>query len=189
MSVKLTQTEREQTFFCTFTCADWLHLFEIVDLYDEIYRWFNILISRQHQLAGFVIMPNHLHMLIHIPQGADSINLILANGKRFLAYEIVKRLAKDGREDILSILARLVTPEEAKRKKKHRVFEISSDIKPCYTEKFLVQKLEYVHANPISGKWKLAETFDQYQHSSARFYELNEEHPKVRITHHKDLGS
>ena len=101
----------------------------------------------------------------------------------------MKRLAKDGREDILSILARLVTPEEAKRKKKHRVFEISSDIKPCYTEKILVQKLEYVHANPISGKWKLAETFDQYQHSSARFYELNEEHPKVRISHHKDLGS
>ncbi len=188
MSVKLTQTEREQTFFCTFTCTNWLHLFEIVDLYDEIYKWFNILVNRQHQLAGFVIMPNHIHILIHIAQGADSINSILANGKRFLAYEIVKRLQKDGHEDILSLLASRVTPEEAKRKKKHRVFEVSSDIKPCYTENFLIQKLEYIHANPISGKWTLAETMDQYVHSSACFYELNEEHPKVKITHYKDLG-
>ena len=75
------------------------------------------------------------------------------------------------------------------RKKKLRVFEVSSDIKPCYTEKFLLQKLEYIHANPISGKWQLAETAEEYEHSSARFYELNEEHAKIKVTHHKDLGS
>jgi len=188
MSVKQTQTEREQTYFCTFTCVDWLHLFATVDLYDEIYKWFNILVGQRHQIVAFVIMPNHLHALIHLSQGEDSINTILANAKRFMAYEIVKRLEKDGREDILSILASRVTAEEKKRKKKHRVFEVSSDIKPCYTEKFLLQKLEYIHANPISGKWHLAEIAEEYKHSSARFYELNEEHPQIKITHHKDLG-
>ena len=188
MAIKLTQAEQEQTYFCTFTCLDWIHLFDTVDLYDEIYKWFNILVGRQHQIAGFVIMPNHLHLLIHIAQGADSINTILANGKRFLAYEIVKRLEKHGHEDILSILASRVTPEERKRKKKHRVFEVSSDIKPCYTEKFLLQKLEYIHANPISGKWELADSAESYPHASTRFYELNEEHSKVKITHYKDLG-
>jgi len=189
MAIKLTQTEKDQTYFCTFTCLDWIHLFETVDLYDEIYKWFNILIRQQHQITGFVIMPNHLHLLIHVPQGSDSINTILANGKRFLAYEIIKRLKKSKREDILLILASRVTPEERKRKKKHRVFEVSSDIKPCYTEKFLLQKLEYIHANPVSGKWKLADSLESYPHSSAGFYELNEPHAKVKITHYKDLGS
>jgi len=39
MAIKLTQTEKDQTYFCTFTCLDWIHLFETVDLYDEIYKW------------------------------------------------------------------------------------------------------------------------------------------------------
>lgn len=188
MSIKLTQKEKEQIYFCTFTCLDWISLFETVNLYDEIYKWFNILIGKQHQIVAFVIMPNHLHLLIHIAKGEDSINKILANGKRFFAYEIVRRLEKEGREDILSILASHVTDEEKKRKKKHRVFEISSDIKPCYNENFLLQKLEYIHANPVSNKWQLANNKEAYLHSSAGFYELNEVHPKVRITHYKDVG-
>ena len=68
------------------------------------------------------------------------------------------------------------------------IFSASPYFSLSSTEKFLIQKLEYIHANPISGKWQLANTLDQYQHSSARFYELNEEHRKVKIIHHKDLG-
>lgn len=189
MATHHTQTEKKQVYFCSFTCLEWLPLFEITDLYDEIYRWFKILIQTNHQICGFVIMPNHLHLLVYIAEGKSSINTILGNGKRFLAYEIITRLEKAGREDILQILASHVTDEERKRKKKHRVFEKSSDIKPCYSEKFLLQKLEYIHANPITGKWELAESMDMYHHSSAAFYELNHEHPKIKITHYKDVGS
>jgi REP element-mobilizing transposase RayT len=188
MSIKLIQSEKEQTYFCTFTCLDWMNLFEITDLYDEIYKWFSILIQDNHQICGFVIMPNHLHMLIHIAEDKNIINTIIGNGKRFLAYEIVKRLEETKREDILQILASHVTPSEKKRNKKHRVFEISSDIKPCYTEKFLLQKLEYIHANPVRGKWQLVDSIEKYLHSSTAFYELNQEHPKIKITHYKDLG-
>lgn len=178
----------KQVYFCSFTCLEWLPLFKMTDLYDEIYRWFNILIQTNHQICGFVIMPNHLHLLVYITESKSSINTILGNGKRFLAYEIVTRLEKVRREDMLQILASHVTDEERKRKKKHRVFEISSDIKPCYTEKFILQKLEYIHANPITGKWQLAKTMDEYPHSSAAFYELNLEHPHIKITHYKDVG-
>jgi hypothetical protein len=65
---------------------------------------------------------------------------------------------------------------------------VSSDIKPCYTDKFLLQKLEYIHANPVTGKWELADSAEKYLHSSAAFYELNLEHPKIKITHYKDVG-
>src|SRR5882672_3829806 len=150
MAIKLNQLEKQQTYFCTFTCLDWLPLFEITKLHDNIYKWFNILISKKHQISGFVIMPNHIHLLIHVSESNSTINSILGNGKRFLAYEIVKRLETDNRLDILSILESRVTLEEKGRQKKHRVFEVSSDIKPCYIEKFLLQKLEYIHSNPVS---------------------------------------
>jgi len=133
-------------------------------------------------------MPNHLHALIHIRHGKSNINKILGNAKRFLAYEIVNRLQDNNRQDLLYIMSERVTSEERLRNKKHRAFEISSDIKMCWGEKFLLQKLEYIHANPVSGKWKLADSYVEYPHSSAAFYELNEPHPYVAITHYKDLG-
>jgi hypothetical protein len=52
------------------------------------------------------------------------------------------------------------------------LFEESFDAKPIFTEPFLRQKLDYIHLNPVRGKWKLAEDFTRYEHSSASFYEL-----------------
>ncbi|MCA4898151.1 MAG: transposase [Bacteroidota bacterium] len=186
MSIKRTQSEKDQTYFCSFTCLDWIPLFEITNLYEEIYKWFNILVKDNHQILGFVIMPNHIHLLIHINQTEKSINVLLANGKRFLAYEIVKRLEGQGNHPLLKKLSEAVTQEEQKRKKKHRLFQPSSDIKPCYTEKFVIQKLDYIHSNPVKGKWNLADDFTKYPHSSAMFYELNVQHPNIAITHYKD---
>jgi REP element-mobilizing transposase RayT len=187
MAIKRTHHESDQTYFCSFTCVNWISLFEITNLYDHLYMWFNLLIQK-HQITGFVIMPNHLHLLIHVRENT-TINTILSNGKRFLAYEIVKRLKDAGREDILAALEKSVSAEEKKRKKKHRVFEVSSDIKACYHEDFLLQKLNYIHNNPLRGKWQLAEIPEGYAHSSAAFYELNSEHPFVKITHYKELGT
>jgi len=90
--------------------------------------------------------------------------------------------------DILNQLELAVTAKEKQRKKKHRVFEVSSDIKPCYTEKFLLQKLNYVHNNPTVAKWKLANLPEEYFHSSASYYILNRQHEFVRLTHWKDVG-
>lgn len=85
-----------------------------------------------------MIIPNHLHLLIFVNE-KDNINMLLANGKRFLAYEIIKRLELQQQHDTLMQLELAVTDKEKERKKKHRVFEVSSDIKPCYTEKFLLK--------------------------------------------------
>ena len=72
-------------------------------------------------------MPNHLHLLIFVNEN-ESINKLLANGKRFLAYEIVKRLELQKQHEILAQLQLAVTVKEKQRQKKHRVFEVSSDI-------------------------------------------------------------
>jgi REP element-mobilizing transposase RayT len=187
MPIKLTQSESAQTYFCTFTCKNWLHLFEITNLYDSIYKWFEILTNKGNEIEGFVIMPNYLHLLIFVNYN-ENVNLLLANGKRFLAYEIIKRLEFKKEHVILHQLELAVTEKERQRKKKHRVFEVSSDIKPCYTEKFLLQKLNYIHNDPTASKWKLAKLSEEYFDSSACFYILNCEHKFVRLTHWKDVG-
>ena len=138
-------------------------------------------------------MPNHLHLLIFVNEN-ESINKLLANGKRFLAYEIVKRLELQKQHEILAQLQLAVTAKEKERQKKHRLFEVSPGIKPCYTEKFLLQKLNHpprrtsIHNNPIMPKWKLASHPEEYFHSGACFYILNNYHQFIRVTHWKDVG-
>ena len=71
--------------------------------------------------------------------------------KRFLAYELVQRLRKAGKADILQILKDAVNKTDRQKGKLHEVFEPSFDCKECYGEKMINQKLNYMHGNPCRG--------------------------------------
>ena len=51
------------------------------------------------------------------------------------------------------------------------MFLDSFDAEQCYTRKFLLQKLGYIHKNPVSKRWQLVDDFTDYENSSAGFYE------------------
>jgi putative transposase len=40
-----------------------------------------------------------------------------------------------------------------------------------YSRPIISQKIDYVHNNPVSGKWNLAATPEEYRFSSAAFYQ------------------
>ena len=69
-------------------------------------------------------------------------------------------------------LESLVTSREKKKGQLHKVFKDSFDAKPVFSQKFLIQKINYIHYNPVTGKWQLAKSFVEYEHSSASFYEI-----------------
>jgi REP element-mobilizing transposase RayT len=158
------------TFFITFTCHKWLPLINQVKGYDIIYNWFNHLKSKGHHINGYVIMPNHVHLLISFIETGQTINTIIGNGKRFMAYEIIKRL-EDGKEsELLQQLSNDVETKRRQNKKLHEVWELSFDWKICNSKEFTDQKLNYIHNNPCSGKWKLCNSPFEYEHSSAKYY-------------------
>jgi hypothetical protein len=98
------------------------------------------------------------------------INKLVSNGKRFMAYELVERLKSSGNMVVLQKLKGAVSVSDSKRGKLHQVFEPSFDCKACYSGPFILQKLNYIHHNPLRGKWKLASSPSEYLHSSALFY-------------------
>jgi REP element-mobilizing transposase RayT len=158
-------------FFISITCSYWENLFEITNSYYAVYKWFDSLAGIGHYISGYVVMPNHLHCLIafRCTQG-KSINTIIGNGKRFMAYEIVKQLKDQGKKEILDKLAENVSPKDRLNDKHHHVFSPSFDWKECRTDKFVKQKLDYLHSNPCRGKWNLAANYWEYPHSSAGYY-------------------
>jgi putative transposase len=58
------------------------------------------------------------------------------------------------KQDILKYLAAEVSEREKKKGQLHKVFIDSFDAKAIYNKKFFNQKLNYIHLNPISGKWQ-----------------------------------
>jgi REP element-mobilizing transposase RayT len=170
MSIQNANHPPNGLFYITFTCTKWLSLFEITNSYDLVYNWFNQLRKNNHYIFSYVIMPNHVHCIIGLRGSDNSVNKIVGNAKRFMAYEIVKRLKEYKREDILFELKQAVSEKDRKRGKLHQVFELSFDCKYCFSEEFIIQKLTYIHNNPLKGKWHLAPNAIEYVHSSAKFY-------------------
>lgn len=183
MSTHTTHNENFEVYFCTVTCYRWLPLFEVTQSYDSVYSWFDYLARNNCQIIGYVMMPNHFHVLIFPTEG--SINKMVSNGKRFMAYAIVKKLKGSGNRELLTKLEQGVQPSETKKGKKHQVFRLSFDARVCYDEKMLEQKLDYIHRNPVSGRWHLTDDYTRYLHSSAGFYELGAENDHLR--HYKEI--
>lgn len=175
MSVKTKHTNTATTYFCTFTNYKWIHLFEKINFYDQIYKWFDFLTAHDNKIFGYVIMPNHIHILIYLHEKSVTIDKVIGEGKRFMAYQIVSLLKSQNENEILSIMENGVTGSEAKKNVKHKVFEDSFDCKECYASEFIEQKLHYMHNNPVHGKWQLANEPEEYAHSSAKYYITGEQ--------------
>ncbi len=169
MSTRKLRTKEGAVYFGTFTCYRWIPLIHATNAYDAFYNWMHVAHEKGYRFLGYAIMPNHAHFLIRVPE-SGAINTMLGNGKRFIAYEIIKKLEQAGRVDLLEQLQAGVRKSDAMRGQQHRVFETSTDLIECFSAKMIEQKLRYIHANPVSKKWSLADDAVEYPHSSFAFY-------------------
>ena len=75
---------------------------------------------------------------------------------------------------------------EKAKGQKHKVFEPSFDAKAIYSFDFLYQKLNYIHCNPVMGKWQLSKEYTDYKHSSAAFYVDGKQNDLLDIADYRD---
>ena len=61
-------------------------------------------------------MPNHFHALIGFQNTGKTINTIIGNGKRFMAYQIVDRLEEQKEMLLLHQLQQAVESKDRERK-------------------------------------------------------------------------
>ena len=98
-------------------------LFEITNGYDMVYTWFAVLKRDAIEVAGYVILPNHVHCILYFPKACFNLDKILSNGKRFMAYEFVNRLEIANDMNTLAILQNALTERIRKKKQLHKVFK------------------------------------------------------------------
>lgn len=68
---------------------------------------------------------------------------------------------------MLDFFASTTTPGQNQQ---FAVWEADYQAKNVYSPAFLLEKLEYIHNNPLQPQWLLADVAERYPWSSARFY-------------------
>ena len=158
----------ENIYFITYTILNWKHVFTSEKYFDLVYKWFDYMKKEyDNKIHGYVIMPNHLHLLLYISEFSPVLSKLVQNRKRFQAYDIIDYLTEDWNEELISVFSNAA---DKSKDALHKVFEDRYDSKQMMNTDLFKEKLNYIHNNPCTNKWKLAERPEDYRHSSASNY-------------------
>ena len=180
MSDKYKIYQGDEVYFVTFTIVEWLKVLE-----NDDYK--NIIINsiRYYQenkgliVYGYCIMPNHVHMITQAT-GKYSISEILRDLKKFTARSIVKKIEDEKPEGYNDILATFVEAGKTlKRITTYKVWQDGNRAKIVYSNKFLMEKLNYIHNNPV--EYSLCSVPWEYKYSSGSNYSEMESVLKVEL--------
>ena len=150
--------------FFTATILEWKHLLENDKYKDIIVDSLRFLVEEKRILVyAFVIMPNHLHTIWQIQAGHLRKN-VQRDFLKFTAQNIKYDL-RDNNRDLLREF------EVNARDRQHQFWERNPLSVDIYSRKVFLEKLNYIHRNPVQEKWKLCRYPEDYKYSTARFYQ------------------
>jgi len=130
--------------------------------YMRVQRWINLYV--------FVIMPNHIHIIVRILEG-HTLSNVIRDFKKHTARQIIRQYQAEGNQRVLAFLEQAASHIPNQR---YKVWEDGYDARDVFSPGFLRQKMEYCHNNPCQPHWRLVERPDLYPWSSARYYLLDE---------------
>jgi putative transposase len=114
---------------------------------------------------AFVLMLNHIHW-ISKPIKPYSINDNIQSFASFTAHKILKLSRLTEQQDLQNLFRK-----NAENGKRHKIWK-NFQAKNIYTHRFLIQKMEYIHNNPIKINRFSSEIRAKYLYSSACYYDL-----------------
>lgn len=151
-------------YFSTCTITQWQCIFKEEKYFHIIVDSLNYCIDYKDLSAiGYVIMLNHLHLITFNSEETVLLN-IMRDFKHFTSTEIAKQLVIDNSKLFLYIFR--IAAEGRKKKQNYKIWQDEYHPKAIYTPDFLLQKLEYIHNNPVRKGLVLEPEFWRY--SSAR---------------------
>ena len=150
--------------FITVTSNDWLPVLSRDIDKRIILDSLQFLVSAQRiKVTAFVLMDTHFHLIWQV-LGDHNHEDVQRDFLRFTSQQILKQLRNEKSE----LLPKL---EVNAKDRKYQVCQRNSLGIELRSAKVFLQKLEYIHYNPV--KAGLCALPEDYQYSSARFYELN----------------
>ena len=156
-----------EIYFWTAAIHDWNRLLVNNAFKDVIIHSLQTLSERKLiNVFAFVIMPTHIHLIWRINA---------ANGKETPQASLLKFTAHEFKKMLQASPSSLLKYQVVARNKEFEFWRRDSLAIALYNRQVMVQKLNYLHLNPISKHWHLAKYPSDYTYSSASFYERKEQ--------------
>ena len=161
--------------FFTATILEWNHLLK-EDVYKHIIiDSLNYLVANKRvRVFGFVFMSNHIHLLWRIQDGHLRED-VQRDFLRFTSQQMLKALRNSENKLMQSFYV-------GAKDRKYQIWERNSFSIELWTEDVFLQKLEYIHQNPVRAN--LCFLPEEYYYSSALFY-LTEKNSFQFLEHYK----
>lgn len=153
------------TYFFTATINSWQNLLFPDHRKEIILNALKYLVEQEEiKLHGYVIMPNHIHLIITLMQQPTDFSKFQLSLLRFTSKAIIKDIKVAGKErELLSYKSTQSDRQIHIWKRRPKWIAVIN--RPIY-----LQKLKYIHMNPLQKKWRLVDAPELYPWSSADFY-------------------
>ena len=160
--------EQDRLYFVTLQVVNWIDIFT-----RESYRQIiiqNLEYCQQHkglEIYAWVLMSNHMHVLLR--SSSDDLSGTLRDFKSFTSKRIILEIeaSNESRKDWMMKLFKEAAHKH-KRNSVHQFWTHENHAELIYSNKFIEQKLEYIHQNPVRAG--IVAKPEDYLYSSARNY-------------------
>ena len=160
--------DQEKIYFITCTIVDWIDIFSRKIYRDIIIDSFRYCIEHKGMLLyGYVIMSNHLHIILQSTDG--KLSDLIRDFKKFTAKNILDAINQNPESRLEWMLERFAKATETHtRNKNYQIWQYGNHAEEVYTLHFLWDKLNYIHLNPVRAG--IVEKAHHYLYSSASNY-------------------
>ncbi len=170
MSTKYKFLDPEGIYFVSITVVFWLDVFTRREYKDILINSLSFCTQKKGLIIyGYVIMSNHMHLIIGKSPGELSFSDILRDFKKYTAMHLVKSIGENPEESRRKWLLDKMKWAGATNSNNVQFQFWQQDNHPILLEgRWLDEKLNYIHLNPVVEGW-VNEPWE-YFYSSARNY-------------------
>jgi REP element-mobilizing transposase RayT len=164
-------SDQYAAYFMTFTAVGWVDIFTRKQCAQIILDSFTYCQENKGLiLYAYVIMSSHLHLIAAAQDGSAGLSAIVRDFKTFTSKKLIAWM-KDNPKESRRYWLDVVFKYHAKYNSRNNGYQVWQQYnKPmkCVTPKFTLQKLNYIHRNPVSSG--IVDRPEDYKYSSARNY-------------------
>lgn len=153
--------------FITTTIVNWIPVFAEETVAIESLKMLESLrVELESTIYGYVLMHNHLHLIIQSSRRGDISNLLRKWKSKTALF--IRNFSKENRPDWISRFAKSARKYNLTKSQTYQIWQPRFDEKAIRDEREFLAKLNYMHGNPI--KHNLVDDCEDYPYSSYADY-------------------
>jgi putative transposase len=154
--------------FFTATILDWNNLLTDDRMKEIIVSSLRFLVKDGRiKVYGFVLMPNHVHVIWQIQDKYEK-SKVQQSFLKYTAQQMKFLLLQNDEKELETYKVKACDRE-------YQFWERNPLSIDLWSRPVFLQKLNYVHKNPTTPRWKLCQCPEEYKYSSAYFYETGKD--------------